>query len=118
MKRELTCINCPLGCRLVVTLDENGKEVLEIQGNTCPRGAVYAKAECTNPVRMVTAVIPRGPNQMPLAVRTAKPIPKDKIFDCLREIYACKPSPATKPGDIVLGDVQHTGVPVIATRGL
>ena len=39
-KRELTCIGCPLGCPLVVNM-ENGA-VLSVTGNTCPRGdAVY-----------------------------------------------------------------------------
>ena len=34
--RELTCIGCPLGCSLKVTL-ENG-EVTDVTGNTCKRG--------------------------------------------------------------------------------
>ena len=34
--RELTCINCPLGCQLTVTID--GANV-NVTGNTCPRGA-------------------------------------------------------------------------------
>lgn len=33
--RELTCIGCPLGCALTVTM--NGKEVVEVKGNTCKR---------------------------------------------------------------------------------
>ena len=34
-KRELTCIGCPLGCQITVTM-ENG-EVTDVQGNTCPK---------------------------------------------------------------------------------
>ena len=30
--RELTCINCPLGCALTVTLD--GEKVIKVEGNT------------------------------------------------------------------------------------
>ena len=26
MKKELTCINCPLGCLVTVTMDEDGNE--------------------------------------------------------------------------------------------
>ena len=52
MKRELTCIVCPIGCQLSVTL-ENGV-VTEVIGNTCPRGKQYAIDECTNPVRTIT----------------------------------------------------------------
>ena len=52
MKRELTCIVCPIGCQLSVTL-ENGV-VTEVTGNTCPRGKQYAIDECTHPVRTIT----------------------------------------------------------------
>ena len=30
---ELTCIGCPLGCPLTVTME--GNEVVEVKGNTC-----------------------------------------------------------------------------------
>ena len=36
--RELTCIQCPLGCPLTVTVDGDS---VTVTGNTCPRGAVY-----------------------------------------------------------------------------
>ena len=42
-KRELTCIVCPMGCSLEVTL-EDGK-VLSVKGNGCPRGEAYGKNE-------------------------------------------------------------------------
>jgi len=41
IERKLTCIVCPLGCELVVTLEEN--RVLEVRGNTCKRGEAYAQ---------------------------------------------------------------------------
>ena len=47
MGKELTCIVCPRGCRL--TIDDN----LNVTGNSCPRGAQYAKDEMTNPKRMI-----------------------------------------------------------------
>lgn len=50
--RELTCIGCPLGCALTVTM--NGKEVVEVKGNTCKKGDIYARKEVTNPTRIVT----------------------------------------------------------------
>ena len=39
--RDLTCIGCPLGCSIQVTLEN--KEVKEVRGNTCPRGDAYAR---------------------------------------------------------------------------
>ena len=54
-QRELTCIGCPLGCPLTVTL-ENGA-VQSVQGNTCPRGDAYARKEVTAPTRIVTSTV-------------------------------------------------------------
>ena len=42
-KRELTCIGCPLGCSITVTL-ENG-EIKDVTGYTCKRGHDYARKE-------------------------------------------------------------------------
>ena len=35
MNKTITCINCPVGCRMTVTLNDEG-EVLSVSGNTCP----------------------------------------------------------------------------------
>ena len=48
---EITCINCPVGCRLSVTL-ENG-QVTSVTGNTCKRGEIYARQECVEADRRV-----------------------------------------------------------------
>ena len=40
-QKKLTCIVCPMGCSLTVTL-EDGK-VQSVSGNTCPRGAKYGE---------------------------------------------------------------------------
>ena len=43
--RNLTCIGCPLGCAITVTMD--GGNVVSITGNTCKRGSDYAAKEVT-----------------------------------------------------------------------
>ena len=55
MLREFTCIMCPLGCSLEVT-EENG-QVLEVKGNTCPKGREYAVQEVTAPMRNIASYI-------------------------------------------------------------
>ena len=57
MDKLITCINCPVGCRMTVTLSDGG-DVLSVEGNTCPRGDRYARQESVQPLRMVTAVAP------------------------------------------------------------
>lgn len=51
-------------------------EVAEARGNTCRRGAVYAKQECIVPQRMVTAVVKAQNSKFPVSVKTQAPIPK------------------------------------------
>ena len=50
--KELTCICCPLGCQISVTMD--GGEIVFVTGNTCPRGDAYARKELTAPTRIAT----------------------------------------------------------------
>ena len=53
--RELTCIGCPMGCPLIVTMEAG--EVISVTGNSCKRGDVYARKEVTNPTRIVTSTV-------------------------------------------------------------
>ena len=39
--KELTCIGCPLGCRIRVTLQDG--QICLIDGNTCKNGEKYAR---------------------------------------------------------------------------
>ena len=75
-KRELTCICCPLGCQITATI-QNG-EVDEVSGNTCPRGAAYARTELLHPMRIVTTTVPViGGTSCRVSVKTRQEIPKD-----------------------------------------
>lgn len=118
-KRELTCIGCPLGCSITVTLE--GKEVKEVTGNTCKRGKDYACKEVTNPTRIVTSTVRLSGSETGAVVvccKTAQDIPKGKIFDvvaALKDVVAKAP---VAIGDVVLADVAGTGVDVIATKAV
>ena len=110
--RNLTCIVCPRGCSLRVTL--RGKEVVEVQGNACKRGAAYAENECTHPVRTLTTT-QRCEDGSIVAVKTTAPIPKELLFDAMKAVNS-----ATAPGDaqigqIVMKDLLGTGADVIVT---
>ena len=111
MIRNLTCIVCPLGCDLVAEV-EDGK-VLSISGNTCPRGKAYAESECTNPQRVVTSTVRCSDGAM-LSVKTDRPIPKDKIFECMKIIASAKPTPPIAIGDVIIKDVF--GCDIVATQ--
>ncbi len=111
MERQLTCIVCPAGCTLFVNF-EDGK-VLSVTGNTCPRGAKYAESECISPERTVTTTI-RCDNGEVVSVKTDKPIPKDKVFECMEIINKKIAHLPISKGDVIIGDVF--GTDIIATQ--
>ena len=114
---QLICIGCPLGCPMTVELE--GKDVISVSGNTCKNGEKYARKELTAPTRIVTSTVRVVDGALNMvSVKTASPIPKDKIFDCmeaLRQIYV--PAPVTI-GQEIIPDVAGTGVSIIATKNV
>lgn len=111
MKRNLTCIVCPMGCSLEAEI-ENGK-VIKVCGNTCPRGEKYAVSECTNPMRTVTSTVRCSDGQI-VSVKTDRPIPKDKVFECMKIINNAKPHLPIKVGCAIIKDIF--GCNIIATQ--
>ena len=102
-----------MGCRLGVTL-ENGA-MRSVDGAGCGRGAVYARQECVCPTRMVTSRVRVSGRREPLSVKTARPVPKEKIFACLEEIHAAEAELPVRIGDVIVPNVCGTGVDVVAT---
>ena len=102
---KLICIKCPRGCELNID-GEN------ITGNQCAKGIDYAKEELTSPQRIVTALIKTKNGIAP--VKTSREVPKDKIFDVIKEI---KKSPIKnyQIGDIVIENVLNTGANIVIT---
>lgn len=116
-KRELTCIGCPMGCQLTVSM-ENG-EVTEVTGNTCPKGDIYARKEVVNPTRIVTSTVKiTGGDKERVSCKTANDIPKNKIFDVMKDIDSAEVCAPAHIGDVLIRDVAGTGVDVIATRNV
>jgi len=117
MEKIITCINCPVGCRMTVTLSDSG-DFTSVTGNTCPRGEKYARQECTAPERMITAVIPVPGRTLPLSVKTASPIPKAMIRQIMDALSQVAPQPPIALGQVIVPNVLDTGVDIIATRNV
>ena len=114
MIRELTCIVCPKGCQLKVTLDGDNK-VVNVEGATCKRGVEYAHNECINPMRTVTSTAAiAGGGVVP--VKTDRTIPKSLVFECMKEINKAVVAEDAPIGTIVVENVLGTGANVITTR--
>ena len=115
MINKLTCIECPAGCALSVTV-ENGK-VLNVEGSKCPKGEQYAVAETENPVRILTStVLTEGLYLKMVPVRTDGPIPKGSMFKAMEEVKKIRITRPLCVGDIVAEDLAGSGVNLIATR--
>ncbi|MDD3410514.1 MAG: DUF1667 domain-containing protein [Eubacteriales bacterium] len=114
MEQMITCINCPVGCRMQVTV-ENG-EVTAVSGNSCKRGHDYAIQESTAPARMVTAVVALENRKTPVSVKTRTPIPKKDIFACMSQLASLHLNAPVHMGDVICPNVCGSGVDVIATK--
>lgn len=117
--KKLTCICCPLGCS--IEADMQGGSVVAVRGNGCPNGEKYAHTELTAPVRTLTSTVAlvNSKSGMRLApVRSSEPIPKDKLFDCMKEIANISVSAPVRIGNTVLQNAAGTGISIIITRDI
>ncbi|MCR4593619.1 MAG: DUF1667 domain-containing protein [Clostridiales bacterium] len=115
-KRELTCIACPIGCAITVSLDDN-KNVTDVTGNTCKRGDAYARSECTAPTRSLTSTIRvEGGKEYVVPVKSSGPVPKEMLFDCMKVINSSSIKAPVKIGDVAIKNILDTGVDIVATN--
>ena len=115
--KEMTCIVCPMGCPLKVTM--NGDEIVDVTGNTCPRGKKYAITEVTAPRRVLTSTVKVEGGHLPLCpVRTRGDIPKGLRFDAMKEVNALVIKAPVAIGDVLIPDICGTGVPLVACRNI
>ncbi len=116
-KIPLTCIICPMGCLMEVTIrrEENAIHVLDVKDNTCPRGEDYAKKELVNPTRTLTTTIAVIAGESFLVpVKSDGEVPKERLMDCMEVIRRKSIKAPVKRGDILIRDILGSGVNVIA----
>ena len=112
--RELICTGCPLGCPLTVTLEPGGPAV---KGHTCPRGEAYGRSEVLDPRRTVTSTAAvTGGRQARVPVKTARAVPKDRIWDCMEAVRRLRVAAQGRVGDVLLPDCEGSGVALVATK--
>ena len=115
--RTITCILCPRGCSLKVEL-ENGK-IKSVKNNGCKNGPRYAEDEGYHPTRTLTTTVRIKDAKLPLLpVRTAKPIPKNKVFPAMSTLAKVEIKAPVTAGQVIYHDILSTGVDVIASRDL
>lgn len=114
--KEFNCIGCPRGCLLRVE-EENGE--FTVSGNSCENGRKFAVSEMTEPKRTICSTVKTVFADVPvLPVRVSADIPKDKIFEVMREINSVTLDKRISGGDAVIENVLGLGVDVISTSNV
>ena len=116
MERELVCIKCPIGCRLVVT-EQQGAFI--VSGNTCPRGRDYGISEVSNPTRIVTGTVRvLNADVRRLPVKTSMEIPKESVLVVAQEMLKmCVVAPICA-GEVLAKNIAGTGANIVATLSI
>lgn len=120
---QFNCTTCPSECLLTVEVERysNGAvvEVRSVAGNSCPRGDTFAHQELTRPMRVLTTTVAvSGGDEALLPVRTAEAIPlalHAQAMDLIRGLVVNAP---IRMGDVVLEDLLHTGIDLIASMDI
>lgn len=113
-KAEYICIVCPRSCRITVEERDDG---LSIQGNSCKRGAEFARNEHTHPMRMLTTTVvltSEGLNRLPV-ISTAE-VPRERLAECIKLLRAVHVQAPVREGDVVVHDIGGTGVDIVSAR--
>jgi CxxC motif-containing protein len=115
MKKNLICINCPLGCLLEVEFDN--KSILGVAGASCKRGNRYAEKEIFSPERTITSTVKiNGALTNFLPVKTDKAVSKKYMFQIMDEIFKIEVSAPIKLGDVIVKNICESGATLVATR--
>lgn len=110
---NIICITCPKGCHLSVD-EQNGYTVT---GNACPRGAEYGKNELLHPVRVVTSTVRIEGALLPrLPVKTDRPLPKEKMFDCMALLDGITAQSPVSVGQVLAANILGTDVNIVAAK--
>lgn len=119
--REFTCVSCPIGCRLraIKKAGAYTDESYTIEGHSCKRGLEYGLQEMKDPRRNISSTVHVENGFLAaLPVKTAAPIPKGMIFQVMEEINKIKVTAPVKTGAVIIPDVLHTAIDIVATRDM
>lgn len=116
MSKRITCISCPLGCR--ISIEKLGDEEI-FKGHECKKGEEYAIQEINNPRRILTTTVKIVNGEVKLLpVRSEKEIPKDMIIRGIIELSKINVKAPIKCGDLILKNILETGIDIIASRNI
>ncbi len=120
--RELTCIQCPLGCRLKVEGPRSSTGALDpvslsVAGNRCPKGDAWAREEVTDPRRVLTtSVRVRGGVRELASVKFREALPLGSLTRVMEVLRALSlPAPVVEGQELPLV-VDGLSLVLVVTR--
>jgi CxxC motif-containing protein len=114
--KNLICVTCPKGCEARVWAEE-GK--VKLKGKLCKKGKSYLEQEFREPKRtLTTTVLTQDSRLKRFPVRTSGPIPKKDLLRAMDFLSTVKVRPAIQVSEVIVRDLLHTGVDVIACDDL
>ena len=128
MTKELICIACPRGCALTVTIDD-ATNIIEVSGNSCPKGISYGKQEVLCPMRTLTTTVAckqfrrngettgfSEPEFIRLPVKTGCEIPLEEMTSMIEKIRTITASAPVRYGDCLAQLTAENGmkIPILA----
>jgi len=113
---EIVCVQCPMGCKLKIIMDEENK-ISDISGYTCERGKQYAVQEITDPKRIIPSSIKVVNGELPLvSVKIDRPVSKKLISEIMLIIKKSAVTAPVKVGQVLVKNILGTGADIVATR--
>ena len=128
MTKKLICIACPRGCALTVTIDDT-TNIIEVSGNSCPKGISYGKQEVLCPMRTLTTTVAcrsarhngkmtgfGAPEFIRLPVKTGCEIPLEEMTSMIEKIRSITASAPVRYGDCLAQLTAENGmkIPILA----
>lgn len=114
--REMICTDCPNSCQMII--EEDGSEII-VSGNLCKRGEKFALNELRNPTRTISSTVKTIFPGIPVTpVRVSSEIPKDKIFDVMKEINKVVIREPVSIGDVIIENVLGLNADIIAISNI
>ena len=113
---EMICLMCPLGCKIIVHLDEDDR-VTDMSGFTCKKGKEYAMQEITDPQRVIpTSIKVIGGVEELVSVKTTTPVPKRLMWEIMDIVLNAQVRAPVRIGQTIVANIASTGADIVATR--
>ena len=114
MKREFVCIVCPSSC-IIYTNDTNG--TLDVSGNKCEKGHVFAEKEINDPERLVTTTVKLTTGGL-LPVRSRSMVKKKEVKPLVLQLKSVVVLPPVSIGQVILAKQGVNSVDIIASDNI